>query len=105
MLTIPGILSDRAEILEKLEKKKELGHSHNTSLDTEHRAFKYSQSKPLFKKLEADFKQKILLPELNKSKEVLIQRHEYMKPIPHTDLVKHERKYLSDLDSKMKQLK
>ena len=96
---------DRAEILEKIEKKKDLGHSHNTSMDTEHKAFKYSQSKPLFKRLEAEYKQNILLPELNKSKEVLIQRHEYMHPIHHTELIKHERKYLSDLDCKMKQLK
>lgn len=47
----------------------------------------------------------MILPELNKSKDLLNERKQYMRPIHHEDLVKHEKKYMTDLESKIKQLK
>lgn len=49
------------------------------------------KSKPLFKKLQREFQRNVLLPELERTNEVLKQRKEYMKPVTRNDLLRHER--------------
>lgn len=62
----------REQILERLEKKKK--QSLNASIEVDTRSIRQSKSKPLFKKLEKEYKKHVLLPELNKSKEILNER-------------------------------
>ena len=85
-------LLKRREIIEQnVEKRKQLIHSRSQSSDRNPNLFKLSESKPLFIKFEEEYKSKILLPELNKSKEVLRKRKEYMKQITNDELIQHEK--------------
>lgn len=47
----------------------------------------------------------MLLPELDRSKEMLKVRKDYMRPVKYKDLLKHERKYIEDLQEKTRRLK
>lgn len=77
----------REEILQKLEKKKSmLRNSRAESEESKRKYVQKSQSRPMFEKLESDYREKILLPELNKSKEILKERKDFMKPIRLKDI-------------------
>jgi len=102
---VPNTDYFRDDIIQKLEQKKLKMHTRNGSAETDANKLRHSQSRPLFKKLEMDYKQRVLLPELAKNKQILVQRREYMKPVRNTDLVKHEKDYLDKLEGKLKKLR
>jgi hypothetical protein len=53
--------------------------------DTKQVKIRRSQSRPLFKKLESEYKANVLLPEFNKVKEILKERKDFMNPIKFKD--------------------
>lgn len=99
-------LVKRREVIEqRIHSRKELIRSRNQSTHDDPKLISISFNKPLFQKLEDDYKNKILLPELDRSREILKQRKEYMKPVTYTDIVSHKKKYLSDLEEKVERLR
>jgi hypothetical protein len=59
--------------------------------DTKQVKIRKSQSRPLFQKLESEYKANVLLPEFNKVKEILKERKDFMNPIKFKDIIKHEK--------------
>lgn len=99
-------LVKRREMIEhNIEERKKLRDTRNQSVDEYHHRMMLSESKPLFIKYEENYKNNILLPELDRGKEILKKRKEYMKQITNLELVKHERNYLTDLEIKVENLK
>lgn len=92
------LVKRREEIETKLKQKKDMHHSRNLSAKKKSPSARTSVAKPLYHKLETEYKEKIVLPELDRSKEVLKRRKEYMKRVEHSELVEHEQKYLTDLE-------
>lgn len=85
-------LLKRREIIEQnLQKRKELLHSRHQSVDESHNRLMLSESKPLFIKFEENYKNNHLLPELDRGREILKKRKEYMKQITNSELIEHEK--------------
>jgi hypothetical protein len=61
----------RDAIAKKLELHNTNIHSRNASSEIDMNKLKHSYSKPLFKKLEINYNKNYLLPELDRSKEIL----------------------------------
>ena len=95
----------RERIEKRIQSRKELIRSRNQSSSNDPKLISISFTKPLYKKLEDDYKSKILLPELDRNKEILKKRKEYMKPVTYSDIASHEKKYLSDLEEKIEKLR
>mmetsp|Transcript_34054 Transcript_34054/g.33591 ORF Transcript_34054/g.33591 Transcript_34054/m.33591 type:complete len:282 (+) Transcript_34054:294-1139(+) len=64
-----------------------------------------SNKKYMHQSLEENYRKKIVIPSLEKKKELLRKKREHFAPIRHKDLVEHEKVYVERLKQKLREKK
>lgn len=89
--------TERHKKLIKIKEKEEIRKRRILETQNQYKANLKKIPKPLYRKIEKNFEQHYVIPELEKRKKELASKRSFMKPIDGREILEHEEKYKEKL--------
>lgn len=95
----------QAEYQERMEKDKLVKQKREEEFKKYKAKVKTNKNGYMHEKLEKEYQEKVLMPELEKKKQVLKEKREFFRPIDHKEIDEHQKQYEENFKIKLEQKK